>query len=36
VVENGTHEDLLRANGAYAQTFRRQQLEDQLRAEGAA
>jgi ABC-type multidrug transport system fused ATPase/permease subunit len=36
VVESGTHEELLRAGGTYAQTFRRQQLEDELRAEGAA
>jgi ATP-binding cassette subfamily B protein len=36
VVESGTHEQLLRAGGAYAQTFRRQQVEDELRSEGAA
>ena len=35
-VESGTHAELLRAGGTYAQTFRRQQLEDELRAEGAA
>jgi ATP-binding cassette, subfamily B, multidrug efflux pump len=36
IVESGTHEELLRANGSYAQTFRRQQLEAELRSEGAA
>jgi ATP-binding cassette, subfamily B, multidrug efflux pump len=36
VVESGTHTELLALNGLYARIFRRQQLERELSAEGAA
>jgi ATP-binding cassette subfamily B protein len=36
VIEEGTHEELIRAGGFYAQLYRQQQLEDELESEEVA